>query len=149
MTRLASARRELDPALTALGPTTRTLVPGLAALQRLGRDALPAFAALNRPVTALRPLARRLRPTADDLGRAFDELARQAPSLDHITAELVPCFDVARDFFANTPSVGKFSNAYGAYPRGDVTFDVGSVGGRSANGLKRSPSCTDATQKGR
>lgn len=145
MTSLASARTELDPALTALKPVTQQLETGLSALQDLGRDALPAFRALQTPVTTLRPLARTLRPTADQLGQALDRLQRQAPAFDRVTEELLPCRDVVRDFFANTPSVAKFSNAYGAYPRGDLTYDLGSVGGRSANGLKRSPSCTDAS----
>lgn len=149
MTRLASARSELDPALDALGPVTRELIPGLSSLRRLGREAQPAFEALGAPVARLRPLARELRPSADSLAQAFVALERQAPAFDRLTAQLLPCRDVVRDFFANTPSVGKFANAYSSYPRGDISFDVGSVGGLSANGLTKSASCTDANRKGR
>jgi virulence factor Mce-like protein len=143
MTRLGGARAQLDPALVALRPAAAQLEPGLTALGRLGRDALPAFTALRAPVDALRPMARTLRPTAAGLADALAALDRQAPAFDRITKQLLPCREMVRQFFSNTPSVGKFSNAISAYPRGDVSFDAGSIGARSANGLTRSASCTD------
>lgn len=145
MIRLGGTRAQLDPALVALGPAAEQLRPGLQALGRLGRDALPAFTALEAPVGALRPMARTLRPTAAGLADALAALDRQAPAFDRITKQLLPCREMVRQFFSNTPSVGKFSNAISAYPRGDATFDVGSAGARSAHGLTRSASCTDGS----
>lgn len=143
VTRLASARREIDPALAELRPAARELADGLQALEVLGAEARPALAALRPPVSALRPMTRTLTPTAAALAGALDELERQSPAFDRFTRQVVPCREMLRQFFAHTPSVTKFGNAYGPYPRGDVSFDVGSAGARSAHGLTKTPSCTD------
>ena len=68
---------------------------------------------------ALRSLVRALRPTASDLAGAFSALRPQAPRYDRITAALVPCELAVQKFFQWTPSVFKFSDAQGAYPRGE------------------------------
>lgn len=142
MTSLGVARGRLDPAIDALRPAVARLAPGLDAAGRLGREARPAFSALASPVAALTPMAHALRPTAGALAQALDRLRSQAGSFDRLTRLLVPCREIMRQFFSNTPSVGKFANAYGAYPRGDTTIDVGTFGGRSGHGLRQSKSCT-------
>jgi phospholipid/cholesterol/gamma-HCH transport system substrate-binding protein len=146
MDTLGAAQKDLDPALTSLRPVADKLKIGLESLEELGFDIRPAAKALQPAVTGLKPLARDLRPTAAALSTAFAKLREQAGSYDTLTRELVPCEAVISDFFANTPSVTKFSNAAGTYPRGDFSFDSDVAGGKPTN-LTRSPSCTDHSGK--
>jgi virulence factor Mce-like protein len=126
----------VDPALDSLRPVAGAMVPGLRALESFSRSALPAFTALDVPVQRLVPLARALAPTATSLAAAFGQLDPEAPQLNHITAAIVPCELAVQKFFQWTPSVFKFSDAHGAYPRGE------SVYANDAQ-LTRAPSCAD------
>jgi virulence factor Mce-like protein len=146
-TRLRAAEDQLDPALKDLGPVADSLQAGMVALEKFSVDAKPALDALQPAVTRLAPLARDLRPTARSLNTAFAGLREQAPAYDRMTAQLPPCFNVIGNFFNDTLSVLKFSDAYGAYPRGNDSQDADTVGGVTPQaGLPnetRSPSCTD------
>jgi virulence factor Mce-like protein len=126
----------LNPALDSLRPVAAALPSGLSALESLSQRALPAFEALDTPVKRLRPLARALVPTAASLRAAFSALEPIAPRLDRVTAAIVPCEPAVQKFFQWTPSVFKFSDAHGAYPRGE------SVGAADQQ-LTRAPSCAD------
>lgn len=147
MQTLAVAQRDLDPALTDLRPVAAKLEGSLRSLEQLGFDVRPAVRALRPAVNGLKPLARDLRPTAASLSTAFAALRKQAGSYDTLTREITPCESVIRDFFGNTPSVAKFSNAGGAYPRGDLTTDKDTLGGGKPLNLRRTPSCTDGSGK--
>lgn len=147
MQTLSVAQQDLDPALTDLRPVAAKLEGSLKSLQELGFDVRPAVKALRPAVNGLKPLARDLRPTAAALSTAFGDLRAQAGSYDTLTKELVPCESVIRDFFGNTPSVLKFSNAAGAYPRGDLSFDSDVAGGGKPTNLRRTASCTDGSGK--
>jgi phospholipid/cholesterol/gamma-HCH transport system substrate-binding protein len=142
MANLKTVQTSLDPALTKLLPVADALPSSLAALRTLGITALPAVRALEPASQRLVPLARDLSPTADSLSSALARLRVQAPSYDKLTQDTEPCLDVIRQFFSNTPSVTKYGNAHGAYPRGDIALDVGSAGGISAHGLTKTSSCT-------
>jgi hypothetical protein len=87
-------------------------------------------------VRRLSPLSAALAPTAASLASAFTSLEPAAPRLDRVTAAIVPCELAVQKFFQWTPSVFKFSDAQGAYPRGE------SVDASDAQ-LVRAPSCTD------
>lgn len=147
MQTLGVAQRDLDPALTELRGVADRLEPGMVALERLGRTATPAVRALAPAVNRLVPLARDLRPTAGSLATAFALLREQAPAYDRLTAEVPPCRDAVRDFFSNTPSVTKFGNAFGVYPRGDLTIAPDTAGGRTNTSLRRNPTCTDGSAR--
>lgn len=147
MQTLGVAQKDLDPALTDLRPVAAKLDTSLRSLQQLGVEMRPAVRALRPAVNGLKPLARDLRPTAAALATSFGRLNGQAGSYDTLTRELVPCESAVADFFGNTPSVLKFSNAAGAYPRGDLTVDRDTVGGGTANRLVRTPLCTDGSGK--
>lgn len=141
---LRSAEQQLDPAFRGLKPVTSKLESGLESLGRFGRDARPSLASLERPVNALRPLTRDLQPTSRSLARAVTRFRPQAPQLDHITSQFVPCRNAVQDFFHQTISVTKFYDAYGAYPRGDTIQQGDAVGGLGTSlNLKRLPMCTD------
>jgi phospholipid/cholesterol/gamma-HCH transport system substrate-binding protein len=147
MQTLAVAQKDLDPALTDLRPVAAKLEGSLNSLRQLGIDIQPAAKALQPAVNGLKPLARDLRPTAAALSTALGKLRGQADSYNTLTKELVPCESVIRDFFGNTPSVLKFSNTAGAYPRGDLSFDSDVAGGGKATNLRRTASCTDGSGK--
>lgn len=144
--RLRSAEGQLDPALTDLGPVADNLEAGMRSLAAFSTDARPALAALKPAVTQIAPLARDLRPTSVGLRDAFAQLRGEAPALDRITRQIPPCFDVISSFFNDTLSVFKFSDAYGAYPRGNDSEDADTVGGVTpvaGTNEHRSISCTD------
>ncbi|HYF27352.1 MAG TPA: MlaD family protein [Baekduia sp.] len=146
--RLRAAQEELDPALEELRPVAEQLESGLEGLETLSRDLDPALRALDPALAQLRPLAKDLRPTADALAGAFREFRPQAPRYDRITSQLPPCFYEASNFFHDTLSVLKFSDAYGAFPRGDDSEDADTVGGAiKAIGLRRSPTCAKGPAK--
>jgi virulence factor Mce-like protein len=126
----------LNPALDSLRGVSGALAPGLRALESFSRSALPALRALDTPVRRLSPLSAALAPTAASLASAFTSLEPAAPRLDRVTAAIVPCELAVQKFFQWTPSVFKFSDAQGAYPRGE------SVDASDAQ-LVRAPSCTD------
>jgi hypothetical protein len=121
------------------------LKSGLQALERFAVDARPALADLREPMRELSPLADELRPTAANLRQAFNRLSPQASQLDRITALLPQCFDMAGKFFNNTLSVFKFSDDFGAFPRGENETDGSSApGDKNPNlNVKRAPRCTD------
>jgi virulence factor Mce-like protein len=124
-----AAEGQLDPALNALLPVARALPSGLQALQRFGREARPALAALHPAIRALLPLATVLAPASASLQSAFANLAPQLPRLDRVTARIVPCELPIQKFFQWTLSVMKLGDAYGAFPRGTLSFGSDSVGG--------------------
>ena len=116
---LRGALGDLNPALDALRPVAGGLPGGLRSLESFSRAALPALRALDTPVRRLNPLAHALRPTSTALASAFAALEPAAPRLDRVTAAIVPCELAVQKFFQWTPSVFKFSDAQGAYPRGE------------------------------
>lgn len=150
-TRLRAAEDQLDPALQDLGPVADSLEAGMQALERFSTDARPALDALQPAVRRLAPLARDLKPTSVGLRDALSALRGQAPAYDRMTAQLVPCLDVLGNFFNDTLSVLKFSDAYGAYPRGNDSEDLDTVGGvtplAGTPTQTRSPSCTDGGKR--
>jgi virulence factor Mce-like protein len=149
-TRLRAAEDQLDPALRDLGPVADSLEAGMNALERFSTDAAPALVALRPAVTRLAPLARDLKPTSVALRGAFTQLRGQAPAYDRITKQMPRCFDVIGNFFNDTLSVVKFSDAYGAYPRGNDSQDLDTFGGvtpANGTGQQRSPSCTDGASR--
>jgi phospholipid/cholesterol/gamma-HCH transport system substrate-binding protein len=147
MTTLGVAQGDLDPALENLRPVAAKLEQSLRSLERFGVALRPAAEALAPAVRGLRPLARDVRPTSSSLVGAFAELGAQAKSYDTLTKELLPCREMARDFYSNTPSVFKFGNAFGAFPRGDLSFAPQSAGGFGSANLTRASSCTDGNGK--
>jgi len=135
----------LGPALRSLRPTAAALQRGLSDLQRVARAADPALVSLRRPIRALLPLTRALGPTTSALSRATEALAPQTPRLNRITRRMVPCELAIQKFFAWTPSVFKFSDAHGVFPRGEAVVGTEIAGGtvHSPN-LTRGTSCTDS-----
>ena len=143
-----AAETELDPAVRGLEPVAGALRPGLQALERFGRDATPALASLRPSVRALRPLATALAPVSASLKRSFESLTPQAPRLDRMTARVVPCELAIQKFFQWTLSVGKFGDAYGAFPRGQINFGSDSAGGLVQQpGYARHRSCAQDGDK--
>ncbi|MCW2997846.1 MAG: Mammalian cell entry related protein [Solirubrobacterales bacterium] len=135
---------DLDPALRALGPTADALKPGLDALGAIASSADPALAALERPVARLQPFARSLRPTAASLRGAFDALAPTVPRLDRITRLVSRCELGIQKFFQWNPSVFKFGDNGGPYPRGDDALGTETAGGLvSTPGLIEHRTCSD------
>lgn len=136
---------ELDPALRSLKPVADELESGLAGLQRFGQDARPALRALRPAVGELDGMARQLSPTSRSLAIALERLAGQAPSFDRLTQQTDTCIKEISDFFPNTMSVLKFEDAYGAFPRAQLTFDADTAGAATPaiNG-RRLPICTDS-----
>ncbi len=142
--KLRSAQDDLDPALADLRPVAAELEEGLEALEKVGRDAEPALRSLRPALADLRPLAGDLRPTSEALAAAFDQLRPQAERYDRITSQIPPCFTELGNFFNDTLSVLKFSDAYGAFPRGDDQQDTDTVGPFAPPaGLKRAPTCAN------
>ena len=146
--KLRNAQDDLDPALDDLRPVAAELEDGLQALERVGRDATPALRALRPALADLQPLARDLRPTSGALADAFSALRPQAERYDRITGQIPPCFDQVGNFFNDTLSVLKFSDAYGAFPRGDDTQDSDTFGMMTQPpNLKRSPTCATGPKR--
>jgi virulence factor Mce-like protein len=123
---------DLDPALRSLAPVADELDDGLRGLEQFGADAVPALRALRPSVRELRPMARTLVPTSRALEAAFERLRGQAPQFDRLTQELVPCLDMAQDFFHHTLSVFKFADGLGAFPRAETTIDTDGYGNGQA-----------------
>jgi ABC-type transporter Mla subunit MlaD len=117
---LRAAADQLDPAFGRLQGTARALPAGLDALKSFSISALPSLTALERPLAPLTALVTALRPTAAGLQRDFSLLAPQAPRLDRVTAEVVPCELAVQKFFANTLSLMKFYDAHGLVARGQT-----------------------------
>lgn len=135
---------ELDPALRGLKPVADELESGLEGLQQFGKDARPALRALRPAVGDLNTMARQLSPTSASLVTAFDKLAEQAPSFDRLTQQVDTCMDQVSRFFPNTMSVLKFEDAYGSFPRAQLTYDTDTVGSVLPGvNLRRLPICTD------
>jgi len=132
----------LDPALRSLRPVADRLDSGLAGLQDFGREATPALRALRPALTNLRPMARTLSPTSRSLQGAFQRLNVEAPQFDHLTQDLVPCLNMAQDFFSHTLSVFKFGDSVGAFPRAEMTVDLdGFDGGTRGLNTRPMPTC--------
>lgn len=145
-TELRRAEDELDPAITSLDPVAGKLRAGMSALSALAAEATPTLQDLRPAVTQLDPLAADLRPTASALRGALTQLRDQAPQYNRITEQLPPCFPRIGPFFNDTLSVFKFSDASGAYPRGNDSEDADTVGGVAplgATGQKRVVPCTE------
>jgi ABC-type transporter Mla subunit MlaD len=119
-TALRAAADQLDPAFVQLQGTARALPGGLRALQSFSVSALPALKALAKPLPGLSALLTALGPTATGLRRDFSLLAPQAPRLDRITAQVVPCELAVQKFFSNTLSLMKFYDARGLVARGQT-----------------------------
>ncbi len=135
----------LDPALRGLEPVAANLKSGLSSLQEFGRDATPALAALRPATRDLRTMARTLPATSRSLSSTFTTLRPQAPQLDRITAMVPPCLDTLQNFFQNTLSVFKYSDANGTFPRGDeivTTTALPEINAEPLN-LTRTARCTD------
>lgn len=146
--KLRLAQDDLDPALEDLRPVAAELEDGLQALEQVGRDATPALRALKPALSDLQPLANDLRPTSDALAGAFRQFRPQGERYDRITSQIPPCFDQVGNFFNDTLSVLKFSDAYGAFPRGDDSQDSDTIGMMSQPPtLKRSPTCAKGPQR--
>lgn len=140
---------DLDPALVALRPVADRLESGLRSLQRFADDARPALNALRRPVAALEPTALALDPALRSLRGAVRELTPQAPQVDRITRSFVPCRTAAQKFFNWTLSVFKFSDSFGAFPRGDMTVgaNTGTADFVDDPGLRRTPNCMEGEDR--
>ncbi|WP_205696487.1 MlaD family protein [Conexibacter sp. SYSU D00693] len=146
--KLRSAQDDLDPALDDLRPVAAELSEGLDALEKLGKDAKPALEGLKPALADLRPFSRSLRPTSDALAAAMAKFRPQGPQYDRITSQIPPCFDQVGNFFNDTLSVLKFYDAYGAFPRGDDSEDLDTVGGVAKPlGHTRSPTCAKGPTK--
>jgi virulence factor Mce-like protein len=141
-TSLRAAEDEMDPALRQLVPAAHELDNGLNGLKQFSDDATPALRDLQPAFNQLQPLSQELKPTTDSLESAFTQLRPQAPRFDGITQTAMPCLDTSLSkFFQDTLSVLKFSDAYGAIPRGALT--QGSTGFESIAdpGLKHVTPC--------
>jgi hypothetical protein len=143
-TTLRSMLDAVDPALKALQPTASALKTGLSAVRQISAAAAPALAALRAPIRDLSPLAVALRPAAAALDVAFARLLPQAPRFDRMTTKLAGCEFAAQKFFQWTPSVFKFGDAHGAFPRGETAFGAESFSGGTIHdpNLTRGASCT-------
>lgn len=141
--RLDTTLDVLDPALSDLRPAARAMPRGLRALRRLAGDAAPAFRELRSPVKSLSRLAAQLRPTSQALQRAFERLLPQAPRYDRITRRVSGCELAVDKFFQWTPSVLKYADVNGAYPRGNNATSSSSVApGAPDVALRPHPGCT-------
>lgn len=135
---------ELDPALRSLAPVAAELESGLEGLERFGSDARPALRALRPAVRDLDVMAKQLSPTSKSLSTSLTRLSEQAPSFDRLTKQVDTCIEEVSLFFPNTMSVLKFEDAYGAFPRAQLTYDADTVGGVAPGvNMRRLPSCTD------
>lgn len=117
---LNSSLARLDPAARALRPTADALEPALASLRSFGAAARPAFSSLRSVTRELLPLTDHLQPFSVELEKAFKPLDRSVPRLDRVSGAIVPCELAVRKFFQFTPSVLKFGDARGAYPRAEA-----------------------------
>lgn len=159
LTTVGEARVALDPTLQLLRPTAHALQPALTALDNLSGELRPAADALQPALDALTPLAHALPATAADLRGSFRGLAPMAPDLDLATRQVAACRNGAVQFFLNTLSLGKFEDAFGAWPRGEVSAGPDSLelthsgpddvsqlpppsGGEPGVRLVRVPTCT-------
>ncbi|MGE4424844.1 MAG: MlaD family protein [Solirubrobacteraceae bacterium] len=142
--RLRKSEDQIDPALRALIPVADNLEDGLEGLRRVSGDAMPALAAVRTPVKQLRPLAGDLETTSDRLDTALGELAPQVPRLDRATKKVLPCRFATAKFFQWTPSVLKYYDSAGAYPRGEMVYgtDVVPGPGNTDPALFRPWTCT-------
>ena len=141
--RLQTTLDALDPALVRLRPAAAEMPGGLRALQRFSVEARPSLRALRGPMGSLAALAAQLRPTSASLADAFRRFAPQASRYDRMTARLVPCELAIDKFFQWTPSVLKFSDANGAYPRGNsVSSSSSEAPGQHDLVLEHHPGCT-------
>lgn len=121
---LRAAQTELDPALRSLKPVTDRLKPGLDALKEVSEDAVPALNRLQPAAKRLRPLARDLQPTSLALRDSLNELAPTLPNLDSATEKITRCYPTTQKFFQWTPSVFKFYDNKGAWPRGETVLGI-------------------------
>ena len=142
---LRSAQTELDPALRSLKPVTDTLKPGLDALKEVSEDAVPALNRLQPAAKRLRPLARDLQPTSLALRDSLTKLAPTLPRLDSATEKITRCYPTTQKFFQWTPSVFKFYDNKGAWPRGELVVGVSglSLGTSKDPILRAGRSCID------
>lgn len=146
---VAAAEDDIDPALASLRPVADRLERGLTSLDRFARDARPALRRLREPVARLDPLAASLTPTVRSLRSAVAQLQPQAPQLDRITTSFTPCRLAAQKFFNWTLSVFKFSDAFGAFPRGDLTAGANAPGLADAYddpNLRKTPNCMERSR---
>lgn len=129
---------QVDPALTALRPTANAFEGGLSSLRSFSRHARPALTALEGPVRTLRGPVRDLRPAVDDVTSAFARLRPQAPRFDRVTGAVERCELAFQKFFQWTPSVFKYGDRHGTFPRGESV--------NIAN-PQRPASCTDGSEE--
>jgi ABC-type transporter Mla subunit MlaD len=136
---------KLDPAITDLYPVSDKLQSALANLRSFAGSADPALRALRTPVVRLVPLSLQLKPVSADLSRSLTAIAPQTGYINHITSEVAACPRDLYAFFNWSDSVGKFYDAYGAYPRGDFGFGLESSAGFSGGNLVSGSSCAGGT----
>lgn len=142
---LRSAQTELDPTLRSLKPVTDTLKPGLDALKEVSDDAVPALDRLQPAVKRLRPLARDLQPTSLALSDSLSKLAPTLPRVDSATKKITRCYPTTQKFFQWTPSVFKFYDNKGVWPRGELLLGIAglSLGTTKDPILRAGRSCID------
>lgn len=137
-----AAEEELDPALREMIPAARELDNGLNGLKEFANDATPALRDLQPAFAQLKPLSQELKPTTDSLEKAFAILRPQAPRFDGITQTANMCLDSSlAAFFQDSLSVLKFSDAYGAIPRGALTQGTSATQNIDDPGLEATTPC--------
>ena len=143
---LANSENHIDPALVALAPVARALPSGLDSLRTFSNQALPALRAANPAVRALVPFASTLRPTANTLQQNVSLLSSQAPQLDRITTQVVPCEYIIDHFLNNVASLAAFNddqggNQFNALARADVVITPDEANNLEHLGQKIEPPC--------
>jgi virulence factor Mce-like protein len=118
---------DVNNAVQALRPVSTQVSAALTALASLNHSAAPAVRALHRPIDKLVPLSAALLPVAQDLQRSLPILHRQIPPVSRTVNDLVTCKKGIEMFFQGTASLGKFGDARGPVPRGNLAAGVQSL----------------------
>jgi phospholipid/cholesterol/gamma-HCH transport system substrate-binding protein len=127
MRALGGVLGDVDGAATALRPVTSRVSSALQTVRKLNTSAAPAVRALGTPVRKLVPFSESLRPLSADLRTTVTSVLPHTPVLNRTVRDLVDCEKGIKGFFQWTASLGKFGDARGPVPRGNLAAGVQSL----------------------
>jgi ABC-type transporter Mla subunit MlaD len=127
MTSLGGVLGDVDGASVALRPVASRVSSALRTVRQLNGAAAPAVRALGVPVRKLVPFGESLRPLAAGLRTTATSLLPHTRVLNRTVQDLVDCEKGIKGFFQWTASLGKFGDARGPVPRGNLAAGVQSL----------------------